>query len=425
MKTILTLCHFLLIVTFSFAQSTTTDEQLVERACLDYLEGFYEGDTTKIIKSIKPTLYKYGYWKNKETGKYAAEGQMTFEEAVNYSKKVFESKKFVSPKAPKKVEILDVANHIASAKVTAWWGIDYILLSKSTDKWMIEQVLWEGPLERKNSLTGFENETKAALFAPNLAIEGNTYKGCFSDDFNTFYFFRKAAPDVEKYIPYQSVFQNGKWSEPTLAKYYDEKNSYTYQLKIPGSDELVFISNLKTKNDTSAVPNYNFWSITESENAWENLKELGPQKLIYNYNSQPCITTDGTIYFTSTSPDWRNKISYKMEKRDGKYQEPEIFEPINNWRKKENWRIHAFSVSPNQKHLIVCVQQKNETVFNTDLYVSHFKNGAWTFPKKFGDSINTMTTESFPHFTQDGKFFLFTRGFSQFYIIPTESLFGR
>ena len=46
---------------------------------------------------------------------------------------------------PKKVEILDIGNSIASAKVSAWWGIDYILLAKQGDQWMIEQLLWEGP----------------------------------------------------------------------------------------------------------------------------------------------------------------------------------------------------------------------------------------------------------------------------------------
>ena len=54
-------------------------------------------------------------------------------------------KSFAKPDAPKKVEVLDIGNTIASAKVTAWWGIDYVLLSKQTDKWVIEQVLWEGP----------------------------------------------------------------------------------------------------------------------------------------------------------------------------------------------------------------------------------------------------------------------------------------
>ena len=46
---------------------------------------------------------------------------------------------------PKKYDIM---NSIAAAKVTAWWGVDYILLSKQKEQWMIEQVLWEGPLQQ-------------------------------------------------------------------------------------------------------------------------------------------------------------------------------------------------------------------------------------------------------------------------------------
>ncbi|NNK81307.1 MAG: hypothetical protein HKO93_07400, partial [Flavobacteriales bacterium] len=56
---------------------------------------------------------------------------------------------FPDDAAPMEVEVLDVMNHIAAAKVTAWWGYDYILLSKEGDKWMIEQVLWEGPLNNR------------------------------------------------------------------------------------------------------------------------------------------------------------------------------------------------------------------------------------------------------------------------------------
>lgn len=71
---------------------------------------------------------------------------MTWRQAIDYAKGVFEKKNFAKPEAPKKVEILDVLNSIASAKVTAWWGIDYILLSKQNNEWIIEQVIWEGPL---------------------------------------------------------------------------------------------------------------------------------------------------------------------------------------------------------------------------------------------------------------------------------------
>jgi hypothetical protein len=54
---------------------------------------------------------------------------MTYRQALDYAKNGFGKKHFMKPGALKKVEVLDVQNIIASAEVTAWWGIDYILLS--------------------------------------------------------------------------------------------------------------------------------------------------------------------------------------------------------------------------------------------------------------------------------------------------------
>jgi hypothetical protein len=121
------------------------EKEKVERTCLNYIEGFYEGDTAKLIASLKPSLHKIGYWKNKDTGVYDFDGQMTYRGAMDYAKDVMTKRKFAKPDAPKKVEVFEIGNTIASAKVTAWWGIDYVLLSKQGDKWIIEQVLWEGP----------------------------------------------------------------------------------------------------------------------------------------------------------------------------------------------------------------------------------------------------------------------------------------
>ena len=135
----------LLLLLFSAVKLSAQEKAKVERACLNYIEGFYEGDTSKLIAALKPSLYKIGYWKNKNTGAYDFDGQMTFREALDYAKNVMTKKNFAKPDAPKKVEVLDLGSSIASAKVTASWGIDYILLSKQGDKWIIEQVLWEGP----------------------------------------------------------------------------------------------------------------------------------------------------------------------------------------------------------------------------------------------------------------------------------------
>jgi len=141
MKKLIFLSLAFTAVNYLFAQ----EKEKIERACLNYIEGFYEGDTTKLIAALKPSMHKIGYWKNKNTGVYDFDGQMTYRGAMDYAKDVMTKKNFAKPDAPKKVEVFEVGNTIASAKVTAWWGIDYVLLSKQGDKWIIEQVLWEGP----------------------------------------------------------------------------------------------------------------------------------------------------------------------------------------------------------------------------------------------------------------------------------------
>lgn len=135
----------LLIASISLNAQTKADKEAVQKACMNYIEGFYEGDTLKLTNSLRPRLHKYGFWKD-ESGNYALTDKMSFEQAKNYAKGVLEKKNFPKSDAPRKVEVLDLEDHIAAAKVTAWWGVDYILLSKDGGKWMIDQVLWQGPL---------------------------------------------------------------------------------------------------------------------------------------------------------------------------------------------------------------------------------------------------------------------------------------
>jgi hypothetical protein len=145
MKKSISILLFCLFTTIASAQNA---REAISKACLNYIEGFYEGDTSKLIESLKPSLFKFGYWKDKNSGLYGPAGNMTYRQALDYSKSVAEKKNFAKADAPKLVEVLDIQHAIAAARVTAWWGVDYILLAKQNDKWMIEQVLWEGPLQK-------------------------------------------------------------------------------------------------------------------------------------------------------------------------------------------------------------------------------------------------------------------------------------
>ncbi len=148
MKNLFVLLALCLSFSFLSAQSNS-DKAGVEKACMNYIEGFYEGDTNKLKTCLQPTLNKFGFWKNDDNKTFRQVAHMSFDQALNYAKNVLEKKEFPKADAPKKVEVLDIGNKIASAKVTAWWGIDFMLLSKRGDKWMIEQVLWEGPYKEE------------------------------------------------------------------------------------------------------------------------------------------------------------------------------------------------------------------------------------------------------------------------------------
>lgn len=124
------------------AQSAA-DKDGVRQAALDYIEGFYEGDSSRFIRSVRPEVYKYGFYRD-TTGSYRGM-QMQWQGFHNFANRVKRGQSRTPPNAPKEVEILDVADQTAAAKVTAWWGIDYLLMGKYDGRWMISHVLWQSP----------------------------------------------------------------------------------------------------------------------------------------------------------------------------------------------------------------------------------------------------------------------------------------
>mgnify|MGYP000603619226 CR=1 FL=1 len=136
---------FFIILLFIAGNTIAQDEkQQVADAVQDYVDAFYFGDTTKILRSISPEVVKYGYYRKKDATAYNGE-PMSFREMLDYATSVKKRNNPNADKLPKKVEVLDFQDQTASAKLTAWWGTDYILLAKQNGKWMITHVLWQSP----------------------------------------------------------------------------------------------------------------------------------------------------------------------------------------------------------------------------------------------------------------------------------------
>jgi hypothetical protein len=133
-----------LLAPATLGAQSAEDRRAVERAVLDYVEGFYEGDTAKLVRSVHPEVNKYGYWIPRDSTRYQGEA-MPFAEFLSYARQVKARGRQAPADAPKRIAIYDVLDQTASAKLTASWGTDYLLLAKQNGRWMIRQVLWQTP----------------------------------------------------------------------------------------------------------------------------------------------------------------------------------------------------------------------------------------------------------------------------------------
>ncbi len=122
---------------------SAADEKAVREAILDYVEGVYELDTKRIERSVHPTLAKRGYYQ--KDGAWV-EVPMTFSQLVELSA-TYNEDGHIPADAPKQIELFEVLDKTASAKLTANWGVDYFHLAKVDGKWQIMNVLWQSQPE--------------------------------------------------------------------------------------------------------------------------------------------------------------------------------------------------------------------------------------------------------------------------------------
>jgi len=137
-------CALLLVVAARAAGQASRDREGVRRAVLDYVEGFYEGDTSKLVRSVHPDVHKFGFWVPRDSTGYVGEA-MPWADFLSYARRIREQGTQARPTAPKDIAVFEVLDQTASAMLGAWWGTDHLLLARYDGRWMIRMVLWQSP----------------------------------------------------------------------------------------------------------------------------------------------------------------------------------------------------------------------------------------------------------------------------------------
>jgi len=122
-------------------RAAEADREAIKAACLDYIEGWYEGNGDRMERALHPDLAKRIVRTDPKSGRNFL-GQMS---AMGLVLGVRQGGGKETPKErrQKDVTVLDVYENAASAKVVASDWIDYLHLARWNGQWKIVNVLWE------------------------------------------------------------------------------------------------------------------------------------------------------------------------------------------------------------------------------------------------------------------------------------------
>jgi hypothetical protein len=115
------------------------EEQAVEIAARDYIEGAFSGDAERMERALHPELNKVIPVKVRQTGK-----TMLNKMGANFLIEGTRAKMGLLPEEKRKitVTVLDIMEDIAMVKVLSAMYYDYLQLAKIDGKWKIINVLW-------------------------------------------------------------------------------------------------------------------------------------------------------------------------------------------------------------------------------------------------------------------------------------------
>ncbi len=122
------------------AAQDRADSAAIRAAALDYAEGWYTGDSTRMARALHPDLAKR-IVRTDSTG-HSRLGSMTAPQLVSAAGKGF-GRQTPAERQAKTVEILSITGGAASVKLTMSDWVDYLHLGRWNGEWKIVNVLWE------------------------------------------------------------------------------------------------------------------------------------------------------------------------------------------------------------------------------------------------------------------------------------------
>ena len=119
------------------------DNDAIMQSILDYAEGWFSADPTRMTRCLHPDLVKRTIAPGTERGTWRLRRTTN---AARMIELVMQGGGSDTPESQRRfqITILDVFRHVATAKCVSPGYVDYLHLAKFGDRrWLIVNVLWE------------------------------------------------------------------------------------------------------------------------------------------------------------------------------------------------------------------------------------------------------------------------------------------
>lgn len=251
------------------------------------------------------------------------------------------------------------------------------------------------------------------LMEPRIFAEGvvstpaDEFNVAFTPDGKTVYF-TKSVVRSYLYTICVSHFERGKWSSPEVASFsgfYRDIDPFV----APDGSKLYFVSD-RPLPGVRERNNLDIWVVERTAFGWGEPRNLGGPVNSDAWETYPTLTSEGTIYFSSTRANGKGEADiYRSRWVDGKYTEPEnLGEAVNSQFAETEAYISR------DESFIIFISNRPGGFGSFDFYISYNRGGIWTKAVNLGPGINSEGYDLSALISPDGKYFFFAsdKGFA-------------
>jgi hypothetical protein len=290
---------------------------------------------------------------------------------------------------------------------------------------VLAAVMVLGGLEAgaRPSIPQAEDRVQPEIVAPGVLSSGEVFRGSFTPDGQTLYFFKKTVANTEEYRIFSSRLVSDRWTEPVRVDLGGDFSN-TYPAIAPDGRRMVFASS-RPAPGIPGPPNFYLWDVERTGEGWGTPRFLHVLNLPGHYHSWPEFTPDGTLRFRRTSPDWRTTEPLVSRVRNGSFGTPSVDPVIESCRAvRPDTRIVGGGPMPGGALYVldVAIPARDGRAGQSDIWIADRDGDTCRNPRPLGPSINSVEFETFPFFSPDARDMYFVRGFKAFYRVPLASV---